>query len=61
MGHEDRQHDLAVAAQDHGQMKEMVDQFADLAKTDRDFALREQAQNAAQNNPILGNTDGEQA
>ena len=48
MVHEDRTHDLAAQQQDHAQATGMVDQFADLAKTDRDISLREQAQNFQQ-------------
>lgn len=44
----DRKHDLAAGAQDHSQAREMVDQFAGLAKTDRDISLREEAQNFQQ-------------
>jgi hypothetical protein len=44
LAHEDRTHELAVDQQTHGQAKETVDQFADLANTERDFRLKEQVQ-----------------
>lgn len=54
MLHADRQHEMALDDQNHTQEMGMVDQFADLAKTDRDFKLREQAQSAAADNSIAG-------
>jgi hypothetical protein len=65
MMQEDRQHELDVNDQehrheqelddaDHGRTMEAVNLFADLAKTDRDFALRDQAQRAAAKNPMPG-------
>lgn len=60
MLHEDRQHEMDLDDQFHAHTTGVVDQFADLAKTDRDFALREQAQNAAAANPMTGD-NGEQS
>lgn len=48
MLHEDRTHDLAEVGQAHDQASGMVDQFASLAQTDRDFKLRQQAQDFQQ-------------
>lgn len=52
--HEDRQHELAEDQQAHDQGMSATNLFADLAKSDRDFSLREQAQTAAEKNPMPG-------
>lgn len=52
--HEDRTFELQQDQQTHDQTLGAVNQFADLANTDRDFALREQAQRAAADNPMSG-------
>jgi len=60
MLHEDRQHEMALDSQGHDQEMEVTNMFADLANTDRDFALRQQAQNAAKANPMPGTNSGEE-
>ncbi|MBA3831656.1 MAG: hypothetical protein H0X34_07145 [Chthoniobacterales bacterium] len=68
MMQEDRQHDLAVedqehqhemdiSGQSHDQEMGVTNLFKELANTDRDFALRQQAQNAAKDNPMPGTTE----
>jgi hypothetical protein len=47
-------HEMEISGQSHDQEMGVTNLFADLAKTDRDFALREQAQRAAAENPMPG-------
>lgn len=55
--HEDRQHALAVEDQGHQHATGAVDLMAGLANQDRDFKLREEAQAAAEENPIEAEHD----
>jgi hypothetical protein len=52
--HEDRQFDLAAHGQAHSMAQDKVDMFADLAKTDMDFKLRDRAQKYEEENPMPG-------
>ena len=49
------QHEMEASDQEHQQTMGATNLFADLANTDRDFVLREQAQRAATENPMPGN------
>lgn len=53
---EDQQHrhELEADDQEHQQTMGVTNLFKELAETDRDFALRKQAQNAAKDNPMPG-------
>lgn len=57
VGDQEHQHEMDISGQSHDQEMGVTNLFKELANTDRDFALRQQAQNAAKDNPMPGTTE----